>query len=87
MLVDVFRSSRKSDTYLYLPKGADFNALPEVLQKTFGQPELALSLQLTPQRRLARYDAMEVLARLATDGYFLQLPPTSAAEQTEESAC
>ena len=70
MLVDVFRSNRKSDTYLYLPRGADFSALPELLQKTFGQPELALSLQLTPERQLARHEASEVLDALARMAFF-----------------
>ena len=87
MLVDVFRSNRKSDTYLYLPRGADFSALPELLQKTFGQPELALSLQLTPERQLARHEALEVLDALAKDGFFLQLPPLSPATQAEETTC
>lgn len=83
MLVEVFRSSRKKDTYLYLPRGAKFDELPEVLRQTFGSPELALSINLTAGRKLARYEAREVLAALSQQGFFLQLPPGPKAETTE----
>ena len=83
MLVEVFRSTRKKDTYLYLPRGAKFDELPEVLRQTFGSPELALSLNLTPGRKLARYKAEEVLTALSQQGFFLQLPPGPKAETTE----
>ena len=80
MLVNVFRSRRKADTYLYLPRGADFEQLPDALRQVFGAPELALSLNLEPGRKLARYTAEEVLAGLQDQGFFLQLPPTGQPE-------
>ena len=83
MLVEVFRSTRKNDTYLYLPRGADFDELPKILRQTFGSPELALSLNLTRERKLARYDTEEVLSALNQQGFFLQLPPGSTAEGGE----
>ena len=83
MLVEVFRSTRKKDTYLYLPRGAKFDELPEVLRQTFGSPELALSLNLTAGRKLARYEAEEILAARSQQGFFLQLPPGPKAEATE----
>lgn len=87
MLVDVFRSPRKPDTYLYLPKGADFQTLPQALQQTFGRPELALSLNLTPERRLAQHRAPEVLEALENQGFFLQLPPPPGATCDETALC
>jgi uncharacterized protein YcgL (UPF0745 family) len=83
MLVEVFRSTRKNGTYLYLPRGANFDELPKILRQTFGSPELALSLNLTRERKLARYDTEEVLSALNQQGFFLQLPPGSAAEGGE----
>ena len=83
MLVEVFRSSRKQDTYLYLPRGAIFEELPEGLRQTFGAPELALSVNLTAERKLARYDTEEVLKALSQQGFFLQLPPGSPSEAAE----
>ncbi|MDG1066732.1 MAG: YcgL domain-containing protein [Luminiphilus sp.] len=85
MLVEVFRSSRKKETYLYLPRGANFDELPEVLRQTFGSPELALSLNLTSERQLARYDAEEVLSAIAAQGFFLQLPPGCPAEASGDA--
>ena len=87
MLVNVFKSPRKPDTYLYLPKGADFQALPQALQQTFGRPELALSLNLTPERRLAQHPATEILQALENQGFFLQLPPPRGATSDETEVC
>ncbi len=84
MFVDVFRSRRKSDTYIYLPRGAAFADLPEALQQVFGSPELALSLNLESGRQLARYSSDEILAELKAQGFFLQMPP---AERSEDSIC
>ncbi|MFA7097653.1 MAG: YcgL domain-containing protein [Gammaproteobacteria bacterium] len=41
----------------------------------FGQPERAMELELTPERRLARADAAEVIAKLNENGFYIQLPP------------
>ena len=84
MFVDVFRSRRNSDTYLYMPRGAAFADLPEALQQVFGSPELALSLNLESGRQLARYSSDEILAELKAQGFFLQMPP---AERSEDSIC
>jgi uncharacterized protein YcgL (UPF0745 family) len=70
----VYRSRRKRDTYLYLPAKGDFSKLPAGLMKLFGQPEFALEFELTPQRRLAAADAMQVLNKLQVHGYYLQMP-------------
>jgi len=74
-LVEVYRSPKKADTYLYVERGVDFESLPEPLQRVFGAPEHVLSLKLTPERRLARYTGAEVLEGIVSQGYFLQLPP------------
>ncbi len=70
----VYRSPRRADTYLYLPRKDDFSDLPAELLALFGTPQFALEFELTPERRLAREDAREVLANLARRGYHLQMP-------------
>jgi uncharacterized protein YcgL (UPF0745 family) len=35
-------------------------------------------LLLTPERKLARVDAAEVLGKIQEQGFFLQMPPTMA---------
>lgn len=81
-LVDVFKSPRKPDTYLYLEKGQDLEALPEGLRQVFGEPQHVLSLKLTPDRQLARYTGQEVLEGLEDKGFFLQMPPRDGEVDT-----
>ncbi|MCG5501637.1 YcgL domain-containing protein [Ectothiorhodospira lacustris] len=70
----VYRSSRKQDTYLYLPVKDDFSSLPDALMNVFGAPVFALEFELTPQRRLAREDAAQVMENLRIRGFHLQMP-------------
>lgn len=52
--VSVFRSSKKSDTYIFVRRDHDWEELPESLRNIFGQPVHAMDLVLTPDRKLAR---------------------------------
>ncbi len=74
-LVEVFKSPRKADTYLYVERGVEFEELPEPLRKVFGDPQHVLSMKLTPERQLARYSGAEVLDAINDKGFFLQMPP------------
>lgn len=74
MLCYVYRSSRKDNTYVYLPKQDDFSDIPDVLMKVFGEPEFALSFDLTADRKLALEDSKEVIANIDERGFHLQMP-------------
>lgn len=78
LFVSVFRSAKKPDTYLYVRRGHDWSSLPEPLREIFGSPVHALDLVLTPERKLARTTAQEVLDALADKDYFLQMPEQSS---------
>jgi len=71
----VYRSNRKPDTYLYLPRKDDFEEVPEALMQVFGEPEFSLEFELTPDRSLAREDPQMVLQNLNDQGFHLQIPP------------
>ncbi len=72
----VYRSRRKRETYLYLPRGADpTEVLPEALRQLLGGLDPVMDLTLSPQRRLARADVAAVMTALEDEGYYLQLPP------------
>ena len=71
----VYRSSRRADTYVYLPRKDDFTELPEGLVRALGRLDLAMEFELTPDRRLAREDPARVLTNLESQGFHLQLPP------------
>lgn len=76
-LVSIFRSPRRAEMYLYLPRPAQFDALPEALQTQFGEPEHVMDLLLTPERRLARVDVVRVLNDITDKGFYLQMPPSA----------
>lgn len=73
--VKIFRSSKKLDTYIYLPIEAEFDDLPEALRKQFGRTVFVMELLLTTSLKLALFDAATVMQGIAKDGFFLQFPP------------
>jgi uncharacterized protein len=69
----IYRCSRQPELYLYLPEDADPDTLPEALRQRVGRLTEVMRLRL--DRPLARVDVAQVRQALATQGYFLQLPP------------
>ena len=78
VLVQVFRSPRKQETYLYVAKAHGLVDVPDDLMNQFGEPEAIMTLVLEPSSKLARANAAEVLADIAGKGFYLQMPPTAA---------
>ncbi|HEA52642.1 hypothetical protein LCGC14_0974170 [marine sediment metagenome] len=72
--VSVFRSSKKSDTYIYVRRGQVWDELPESLRDIFGKPIHSMDLILTPERKLARTTGEQVLNTIADKDFFLQMP-------------
>lgn len=72
----IYKSNRKTNTYLYIEKENDFSRVPSALMTLLGRLELVMTLDLSPQRKLAQADPAEVCDQLKTQGYYLQLPPT-----------
>lgn len=75
MLCVVYKSAKKSDTYLYLKKRDEFGVLPEALRTMFGTPIFVMMFSLDADKKLANADAKQVLADLESQGFYLQLPP------------
>ena len=71
----VYRSRRNPDTYVYVSHAEGLSRVPEALQRELGGTERAMTLVLTPERRLARTDGAEVMRAIREQGYYLQLPP------------
>lgn len=74
-LVVVYRSPRVDNMYLYVDREQGTDPVPDELLRRFGEPQEALSLVLTPERKLAHADARTVLEAIASQGFYLQLPP------------
>jgi uncharacterized protein len=73
--VSVYRSSKKTQTYVYLPSDQEYESLPEAFIEQFGDAALFLTFELHESKQLAQVDARTVLAALHNQGFFLQLPP------------
>ena len=82
--VAVYRSAKKADTYLYLPVEDDLESLPKELASLFGRAIFAMELTITPDLKLSRLNAEEVLVGLQEKGYVLQLPPQTNAPVLHE---
>ncbi|WP_339719853.1 YcgL domain-containing protein [uncultured Paraglaciecola sp.] len=75
MLCAVYKSSKKQETYLYVPGRDDFSKVPEALLKTFGKPIFLMIMPLKKDRELASVDINKLRSELKTKGFYLQLPP------------
>lgn len=75
MLTAIYKSSKKQETYLYLPKRDDFSQVPEPLLKTFGTPLFVMLINLDGRQKLALAEIEKVKSELVERGFYLQLPP------------
>ncbi|MDY0007671.1 MAG: YcgL domain-containing protein [Spongiibacteraceae bacterium] len=80
-LCSIYRSPRLAETYLYVAKDEGLARVPEALLGRFGKPALAMTLLLSPARRLARADVSQVLEAIEAQGFYLQMPPVPGARQ------
>ncbi|MCF2949774.1 YcgL domain-containing protein [Paraglaciecola aquimarina] len=75
MLCAVYKSSKKQETYLYVPGRDDFSKVPKELLATFGTPQFLMIMPLKADRNLARVDINKLRSELKLHGFYLQLPP------------
>jgi uncharacterized protein YcgL (UPF0745 family) len=86
LVCQVFKSSRNQEMYLYVEKARGVQDIPDDLMTRFGEPLPVMLLLLTADHKLARADAAEVLASIERQGFYLQMPPTSAEFLVRESS-
>ena len=70
----IYRSSKKTDTYLYLSEEDKLNDLPDGLDKLLGRLEYVMELDLEKTKRLQNAEIEEVKLNLNDVGFYLQLP-------------
>ncbi len=83
-VVEIFASSRREGMYVYTGREQVWDDLPGPLRQAFGAPRPVMTLVLTPERRLARVSAAEVIAAIDDKGFFLQMPPAYAEALTRQ---
>lgn len=74
--VAIYRSTKEEGLYLFVDPAEGLHRVPEDLVQRFGRAEFAMTLELGPERKLARANAARVLQAIAEQGFYLQLPPT-----------
>jgi len=77
MLCFVYKSAKKSDTYLYVSQKDDFSTVPDALIQMLGRLEYVMELDLDTKEKLAQADIRQVRSQLRGQGFYLQLPPTT----------
>lgn len=76
MYCAIYKSQLRQDTYLYLADKDDFTRVPDHLVTLLGTPLYVMDLELSPQRKLAQEDVLEVIENLQVRGWHLQMPRT-----------
>jgi len=74
MIAHIYKSLRKADAYLYLRDKDAFGLVPDAVREPLGILEFVMSVELTPERKLARADAAIVRLNLIERGFYLQVP-------------
>jgi len=75
MLCSIYKTNKKEGMYLFISRREDFSQVPETLLAMFGQPKLVVTMNLTETRTLAFADTKNVLENLASQGFYMQMPP------------
>ncbi len=75
MHCSIYKGRKAPDTYVYLPRRGDFSGLPSSLLAALGEPIHVMDLVLTPARKLARVEVLDVMRGLLVNGCYVQLPP------------
>lgn len=93
MHVDIYKFSKKEDLYVYIarpdyPNDTDqikdwLAILPKDFRQALGGESFVMHLDVGATDKLARVDKAEVLEKLTTQGYFVQMP---AEEEWERQA-
>lgn len=70
----IYRSSVKDGLYVYLAEEDGLEKLPAPVIKQLGEPEYAMSLELSPDKKLGQEEVTTVMANLAKQGFHVQMP-------------
>lgn len=75
LICTIYRGSRERELYIYVKREEGLSRLPEELRARLGTISEVMTIKLTPGRKLARAKAEDVLAAIASKGFYMQLPP------------
>ena len=94
MHCDIYKFLKHDDMYIYIarpdyPNDTDeikdwLGVLPKDFRAGLGHSKFVMHLDLGTTPTLARVDKEEVLEKLASQGYFVQLPPQDVMRRQAE---
>ena len=70
----VYKSLKKDETYIFIEKSASISDLPGELMTVLGNTEEVMTLNLTPEKKMARGSAAEIMLSIEKQGFHLQMP-------------
>lgn len=70
----VYKSSKKTDYYLFVEQEDRFERVPESLLNMLGSLQWVMTLNLDEREKLSQADLDEVKQLLVDQGYYLQMP-------------
>ncbi len=76
----IYKSARRAETFLFVRVENDFSPVPAPLLEALGMLHKVMDLELTPDRKLARGNATQIIKDLRQTGFHLQLPPQQKPE-------
>ena len=82
LLCTVYKSPKLADTYIYVKRSEGLERVPDALMDKFGEAREVLTFKLTPERKLGLAIAERVLEQIASEGFYLQMPPKLETLQT-----
>lgn len=71
---EVYKSLKKDETYVFIESTSSLSELPDALSKVLGKTELVMTLNLTPEKKMARGNAAEIMLSIEQQGFHLQMP-------------
>lgn len=71
----IFRCSKRDEMYLYVHEDKEIKDLPQDLLALVKELTHVIDLELTPERKLARENVVQVMENLEEKGFHLQMPP------------
>jgi hypothetical protein len=80
VLCDVYKSSKKSEMYLYVKRDDALERVPEALIELFGKAEKTMTMVVTADKKFAQFTGERLLEVLDEKGFYLQMPPAMDEE-------
>ncbi|MCR9279957.1 MAG: YcgL domain-containing protein [Pseudomonadaceae bacterium] len=75
--VTIYKSKKVAELYVFVDTGYDIEQLPTELRSRLGVLSVALELEMKPSTTFQRTSADEVTRNLDSQGFHVQLPPST----------